>query len=368
MRRIIKLLLLAIICQRRRRRKGKRYSIEREQCRLLMNLWLNNSFFCREFVKMTPTNFEEICSLLKYSPKTRIETKLLLAIALNFLARNESVAQQCLIFGVSNTTVQKARVDGIKLLNQVFNEVLKLSKKYWRKCMKHIDKYPEFIGDFAALDGTHIKVRVPIEKQEKFRNRKGYLSLNVMLLCDFNQRILFCWPGFGSSHDSFVFKNSPLPTLFQTLPKGKFVLADAGYALSTRVLTPFRGVRYHLQEFKGSDKNPQNPKELFNLRHSKRRNVIERTIGILKRRWRLLRFGNESMNMEFINECIEVCCHLHNYLMDRKDDCLDGEFDDSRSYINDFSAFEYEEEENDSEFNKNWREWLATTMWNGYNV
>ena len=79
---------------------------------------------------------------------------------------------------------------------------------------------------------------------------------------------LFGWE--GSAHDSRVFddsKNRGLPLL-----PGKYYLGDAGYGLSEHVLTPYRGVRYHLKEFEVD--GPQNAKELFNLRHSSLKNVI----------------------------------------------------------------------------------------------
>jgi len=47
---------------------------------------------------------------------------------------------------------------------------------------------------------------------------------------------------------------------------GKFYLVDDGYGAKPGFLPPFRGVRYHLNEW---GNNPvQNEKELFNLRHS----------------------------------------------------------------------------------------------------
>ena len=32
------------------------------------------------------------------------------------------------------------------------------------------------------------------------------------------------------------------------VPKGKYWLADAGYSNSNHLLTPYKGVRYHLKE------------------------------------------------------------------------------------------------------------------------
>jgi hypothetical protein len=37
-----------------------------------------------------------------------------------------------------------------------------------------------------------------------------------------------------------------------------------------------------------ADQKPENAKELFNLRHSLLRNVIERIFGVLKRQWQIL--------------------------------------------------------------------------------
>jgi DDE superfamily endonuclease len=53
-------------------------------------------------------------------------------------------------------------------------------------------------------------------------------------------------------------------------------------------MTPYRGTRYHLKEQRQADQRPENLKELFNLRYSSLRNVIERIFGVLKRQWQIL--------------------------------------------------------------------------------
>ena len=52
------------------------------------------------------------------------------------------------------------------------------------------------------------------------------------------------------------------------------------------------GVRYHLKEY--SRIESQNAKELFNHQHSSLRNVIERTFGVLKKRFPIITSGTES--------------------------------------------------------------------------
>jgi hypothetical protein len=72
------------------------------------------------------------------------------------------------------------------------------------------------------------------------------------------------------------------------LSKTNKSLGDAGYGNSEFVIAPYRGVRYHLKEQRQANRKPENAKELFNLRHSSLRNVIERIFGVLKRQWKIL--------------------------------------------------------------------------------
>ena len=86
---------------------------------------------------------------------------------------------------------------------------------------------------------------------------------------------------------------------------------DAGYTNGPGFLAPYRGTRYHLNEWSG--KLPETAKELYNLRHSSARNVVERSFGLLKKRWSILRtpsFFNIKTHVRIIN----ACCVLHNFI------------------------------------------------------
>ena len=63
------------------------------------------------------------------------------------------------------------------------------------------------------------------------------------------------------------------------IPDNKYLLADAGYNYSHRLLTPFRGIRYHLQETTRHGLQPATPEELYNLRHNQVRIIIKKAIG-----------------------------------------------------------------------------------------
>ena len=59
--------------------------------------------------------------------------------------------------------------------------------------------------------------------------------------------------------------------------------------------------------------SPRNPKELFNLRHSSARNVIERIFGVLKRRFRILQLPPEY-NMRIQAQVPAALAALHNFI------------------------------------------------------
>lgn len=153
-------------------------------------------------------------------------------------------------------------------------------------------KYMPFFKDcIGALDGTHVMATTPTgTNPARWRNRKGYLSQNVLFVCSLDMTYLYVLPGFeGSAHDSFVLSHAQqrAQELF-SIPPGKFYLADAGYTLTDSLLVPYRGVRYHLKELSVSGLKPTNKEELFNLRHASLRNVVERLIGVLKKRFPVL--------------------------------------------------------------------------------
>uniref|UniRef100_A0A5B6Z293 DDE Tnp4 domain-containing protein n=1 Tax=Davidia involucrata TaxID=16924 RepID=A0A5B6Z293_DAVIN len=121
-------------------------------------------------------------------------------------------------------------------------------------------------------------------------------------------------PGWeGSTADGRVLRDAlgrPDPLI---VPNGKYYLVDAGYTNGPGFLAPYRGTRYHLNEWSASGNNPQTYKELFNLRHSTARNVIERAFGLLKKRWAILRSASFFELKTQVN-IISACAILHNHI------------------------------------------------------
>ena len=107
---------------------------------------------------------------------------------------------------------------------------------------------PFFNGCLGALDGTHIPAHVPEAVRPAYRNRKGDISQNVLMVCTLDMKIVYVLPGWeGSASDSRVFQDARTSDF--RVPPGRYYVGDAGYANSDAVLVPYRGVRYHLKEW-----------------------------------------------------------------------------------------------------------------------
>ncbi|KAI3463778.1 hypothetical protein Pfo_020441 [Paulownia fortunei] len=134
----------------------------------------------------------------------------------------------------------------------------------------------------GALDGTHIKVRVPIEDKPRYRTCKNKIATNFIY-------VLPSWEG--------------------STANGK-VLRDA---ISRRndLVVP-RGQRYHLNDW--SERHQSTTvEEFFNMKHSSTRNIIERLFGLLKSRWEILR-SSLYYPIKIQNRFIIICCLLHNFI------------------------------------------------------
>ncbi|KAL3513007.1 hypothetical protein ACH5RR_025724 [Cinchona calisaya] len=96
------------------------------------------------------------------------------------------------------------------------------------------------------------------------------------------------------------------------VPQDKYYLVDADNGICNGFIPPYHGVRYHLKEY--DDNPPQNEKELFNLHHSSLRATIERSFGILKKRFRVLD-NDPFWKYKTEVDMVLACCILHNHIV-----------------------------------------------------
>ena len=101
--------------------------------------------------------------------------------------------------------------------------------------------YPFFDNCDGAIDGTHIPAVIPLIDQGVYRNRKKFISQNVLGVCNFEMIFTHALTGWeGSAHDGKVLADAKLKGL--PMRAGMYYLADAGYALRKLCLVPYRGV------------------------------------------------------------------------------------------------------------------------------
>uniref|UniRef100_A0A8D8Z3U1 Nuclease HARBI1 n=1 Tax=Cacopsylla melanoneura TaxID=428564 RepID=A0A8D8Z3U1_9HEMI len=141
---------------------------------------------------------------------------------------------------------------------------------------------------------------------ELYRNRKGWFSINVHVVCNARLEIMEVisrWP--GSVHDSTIFQNSEVRIDFEQRRRypGCFLLGDRGYACNSYLLTPLT--------------NPQTPAERkYNKSHIKTRNTVERCFGVWKSRFPCLQYVLRN-KVERSVVVITAAAVLHNIAVQR---------------------------------------------------
>ncbi|RZC78988.1 hypothetical protein C5167_003214 [Papaver somniferum] len=171
-----------------------------------------------------------------------------------------------------------------------------------------------FKNCLGALDGTHISIHVATEDNPRYRTRKSSIATNVLCVCSHNLEVIYVYPGWeGSAADSCVLIEAIYKKNGLEVPQGYYYLVDAGYPNSGGFLAPFRGQRYHLKEWGQGRLEPRTAEELFNMKHCRARNVIERVFGLLKMRWAILR-SPSWYPVNIYCRFIMACCLIHNLI------------------------------------------------------
>ena len=115
---------------------------------------------------------------------------------------------------------------------------------------------------------------------------------------------------------------------------GKYYLVDVGYLNKYGYLGPYKGERYHFQEFRRRGQ-PSGRKEVFNRAHSSLHNVIERSFRVWKQRWRILQNMHAYLYKTQV-EIVVASMTLHNYVRRRsQDDAVFSEYNRNPNLIPD---------------------------------
>ena len=174
-------------------------------------------------------------------------------------------------------------------------------------------RFPYFMDCLGALDGSHFQAHIPEKDIVRFRNHHGDVTQNVLAVVDFRMNFTYLLTGWeGTAHDGRVLWDA-LQNKGFSVPDGKYYVADAGYSNCHETLTPYKKVRYHLREITTAGMQPKDMYELFNFRHSSLRNVVERTFGVFKRRWRIFDRPHE-FEFRKQKQLIYALAAVHNFI------------------------------------------------------
>ena len=186
----------------------------------------------------------------------------------------------------------------------------------------------------GAIDGTHVPLIAPCAPSNEmaFVNRKGYHSINTQILCSHDLKIFDIdarWP--GSSHDSFILRNSTVAQKFENEMSDTWILGDSGYPLTRWLLIPVR--------------NPTTrAEERFNSVHMHARSCVERCNGVLKMRWRCLT-KPVMFRPERAARIIVACGALHNFALKHRMP-FPEESNDPYQFNDNFNTYEFENPNN----------------------
>ncbi|XP_060800801.1 putative nuclease HARBI1 [Amyelois transitella] len=157
-------------------------------------------------------------------------------------------------------------------------------------------------GVLGCIDCTQIAIIRPTENEERYFCRKHYHSLNVQLICDADMQITSVDASFGgATHDSFIWNSHPIKNHLENLDETTWLLGDSGYPLRKFLMTPVVNAL------------PETPEGHYTNVHVRARNVIERTIGLLKSRFRcLLAHRVLHYKPQVAASIVNACVILHN--------------------------------------------------------
>ncbi|KAJ4771081.1 nuclease [Rhynchospora pubera] len=273
---------------------------------------------CYNIFRMTSTNFHILCQKISSSlntKKTSAEEQL--AIFLLCVGHGCSIQKLAGDFQHSAESIYGFFKDVLKAILSLRDEYIKVPDS---SAGVHPLVGPNsgnylFKDALGAIDGIHIQAVVKGDNIERFRNRKGFLSQNVLAACSFDMLFQYVAVGWeGSASDMRILRWALEEGGFD-VPTGRYYLADFGYTNTSKFLSPYKNHPYHLAQF---NRRPRSSRyvaseDLYNHRHAQLRNVIERTFGVLKMRFKVLdRMPKFQYRIQTL--IVMACCILHNFI------------------------------------------------------
>ena len=168
----------------------------------------------------------------------------------------------------------------------------------------------------STAELVQLTTLTPIYKrqQRKWFNRKSLLTQNVFCAVQLDGSFSYVLAGAeGPVNDATLLRHAVSKNLH--IPEHRFYISNAGLGARPGLLLPYPSTRYHLNEWRDGGEAPKTKEELYNLRHSRLRVVVEMAFGGLKKKFRILRGSAPEYSLERQILIIYACTGLFNFIL-----------------------------------------------------
>jgi hypothetical protein len=125
--------------------------------------------------------------------------------------------------------------------------------------------WPYFKGEIGAIDGSHMKVVVPVDEVVNHTYRHGYTSQNVLAICDFDMRFTFIVAGcLDAAHDTHILNHAwtNFPS-FPVPPKGIHGTSFPSFYVSCTCIIYFASLAYFYRKILSRGFGLSKPNRVF---------------------------------------------------------------------------------------------------------
>ncbi|XVF49325.1 hypothetical protein PTKIN_Ptkin04bG0002300 [Pterospermum kingtungense] len=190
---------------------------------------IGNEIACRNILRMSPYAFALLCQklrgtgILKDYRRATVEEQVVKF--LHVLGQNFHTRALGFYFQRSGETVSRHFHNVLRAVISLEGELLKqpTGSEVSLEIQNSQRIYPYFKDCIGAIDGTHIRVKVPKEQAARFRGRKEWPTQNVLATCSFDMKFTYVLPGWeGTASDSRILKNALTREDRLLIPQGKY--------------------------------------------------------------------------------------------------------------------------------------------------
>lgn len=191
----------------------------------------------------------------------------------------------------------------------------------WKEIADGFEKIWNLPNCCGSMNGKHVRIKCPACSGSEFFNYKKFFSIILFALCDHRYRFLYVNIGDSGRHsDSGVFINSALGELMNRNAVGLpnpdhlpgsahrfpyFFVGDDAFPLRINIMKPYSGNGLLLN------------KQIFNMRISRARRVVENAFGILSSKFQIF-YNMMQCEVDLAELVVKAAVILHNFIIDTK--------------------------------------------------